>query len=56
MKNKLNKKLEIVPGEIKEYQGNTFIGFLACMIILLIIFGIIYYLETTGITNITNLI
>lgn len=53
---KLNKKLEIVPGEIKEYQGNTFIGFLACLIILLIILGIIYYLEKNGITNITDLI
>lgn len=56
MKNKLNKKLEIVPGEIKEYEGNTFIGFLACLTILLILLGLLYYLETKGITNITNLI
>lgn len=56
MNNKLNKKLEILPGEKKEYQGNTFIGFLACLFILLIILVIFYFLETKGITNITNLI
>lgn len=56
MNNKLNKKLEILPGEKKEYQGNTFVGFLACLLILLLIALIFYYLEAKGITNITNLI
>lgn len=54
--NKLKKKLEIVPGEIKEYKGNTFIGFLACTFILGIIIGLIYYLQTKGIINITKLL
>ena len=53
--NRLNKKLEIVPGENKPYQGNTFVGFLVCAIILAIIAGIIYYLQTKGIIDITNL-
>lgn len=56
MKDKLNKKLEIIPGEIKEYKGNTFVGFLVCLFFLLIIAGIIYYLEINNITNITDLI
>lgn len=53
--NRLNKKLEIVPGENKPYQGNTFVGFLVCALILAIIAGIIYYLQTKGIIDITNL-
>lgn len=53
--NRLNKKLEIVPGENKSYKGNTFIGFLVCTIILAIIVGIIYYLQTKGIIDITKL-
>lgn len=53
--NRLNKKLEIVPGENKPYQGNTFVGFLVCALILAIIVGIIYYLQTKGIIDITNL-
>lgn len=53
--NRLNKKLEIVPGENKPYQGNTFVGFLVCVLILAIIAGIIYYLQTKGIIDITNL-
>lgn len=54
--NKLNKKLEIVPGEIKEYKGNTFVGFLACAFILALIIGLIYYLQTKEIIDITKLI
>mgnify|MGYP007068202013 FL=1 len=53
--NRLNKKLEIVPGENKPYQGNTFVGFLVCALILAIIVGIIYYLQTKGIIDITKL-
>ena len=53
--NRLNKKLEIVPGENKPYQGNTFVGFLVCTLILAIIGGIIYYLQTKGIIDITKL-
>ena len=53
--NRLNKKLEIVPGENKPYQGNTFVGFLVCALILAIIAGIIYYLQTKGIIDITKL-
>lgn len=55
MNNKLNKKIEIIPGEEKEYQGNTFIGFLFCLILLALIVGIIYYLQTKNIIDITNL-
>lgn len=54
--NKLNRKLEIVPGENKPYQGNTFVGFLVCTIILAIIVGIIYYLQTKGIIDITKIL
>ena len=54
--NRLNKKLEIVPGENKPYQGNTFVGFLVCALILAIIAGIIYYLQTKGIIDITKLL
>lgn len=55
MNNKLNKKIEIVEGEVKVYEGNTFVGFLFCMFILLIIGGIFYYLESNNITHVTNL-
>lgn len=54
--NKLNRKLEIVQGENKPYQGNTFVGFLVCTIILAIIVGIIYYLQTKGIIDITKIL
>ena len=53
--NRLNKKLEVVPGENKPYQGNTFVEFLVCTLILAIIVGIIYYLQTKGIIDITKL-
>lgn len=56
MNNKLNRKLEIIPGEKKEYKGNTFVGFLACTLILAIIVGCIYYLQTKGIIDITKIL
>ena len=56
MNNKLNKKIEVIPGEIKEYKGNTFIGFLVCLFFTLIIAGIFYYLEINNYINITELI
>lgn len=54
--NKLNRKLEIVPGEKKEYKGNTFAGFLACTFILALIIGFIYYLQSKGIIDITKIL
>ena len=54
--NRLNKKLEIVPGENKPCQGNTFVGFLVCTLILAIIVGIIYYLQSKGIIDITKIL
>jgi len=54
--NKLNRKLEIVPGEKKEYKGNTFVGFLACTLILALIIGFIYYLQSKGIIDITKIL
>lgn len=56
MNNKLNRKLEIVPGEKKEYKGNTFVGFLACTFILALIIGFIYYLQSKGIIDITKIL
>ena len=56
MNNKLNKKVEVITGEIKEYTGNTFVGFLVCLFFLLLICGIIYYLEINNYINITELI
>ena len=53
---KLNKKVEVIPGEIKEYKGNTFVGFLVFLFFLLIICGILYYLEINNYINITELI
>lgn len=54
--NKLNRKLEIVPGEKKEYKGNTFVGLLACTFILALIIGFIYYLQSKGIIDITKIL
>lgn len=54
--NKLNRKLEIVPGEKKEYKGNTFVGFLVCTFILALIIGFIYYLQSKGIIDITKIL
>ena len=54
--NKLNRKLEIVPGEKKEYKGNTFVGFLDCTFILALIIGFIYYLQSKGIIDITKIL
>ena len=54
--NKLNRKLEIVPGEKKEDKGNTFVGFLACTFILALIIGFIYYLQSKGIIDITKIL
>lgn len=53
---KLNRKLEIVPGEKKECKGNTFVGFLACTFILALIIGFIYYLQSKGIIDITKIL
>ena len=53
---KLNRKLEIVPGEKKEYKGNTFVGFLACRFILALIIGFIYYLQSKWIIDITKIL
>ena len=53
--NKLNRKLEIVPGEKKEYKGNTFVGFLACTFILALIIGFIYYLQSKGLDKYTRI-
>lgn len=51
MKRTLNKKLVIEEAEPKEYKGNTFVGFLVILVFILIIFGIIYYLEINNITD-----
>lgn len=50
MNTKLNKNIEIVEGEIKKYEGNTFVGFIICLLFLIMIFAI---LEITNIFKIT---
>lgn len=53
---KLKRKIIVEEAMPKQKKGNAFVGFLFVLLFILIILGILYFLESKGYINIFNFI